>query len=134
MPFTADDLRNRHRANWIRVVGADKDGKPKRRWIQQGMRHSFCSYWLAEHEDIDRCNNERLASLESTIETAVSTGYDAVVALPKFVLFQWLAKIFVGVLYKVTAPLDPRELALRLPLAGLLGLAVFVAQSTTCSG
>jgi hypothetical protein len=48
----------------------------------------------------NRCNNERLASLESTIETAVSTGYDAVVALPKFVLFQWLAKIFVGVLYK----------------------------------
>jgi integrase len=24
------------------------------RWIQQGMRHSFCSYWLAAHEDVNR--------------------------------------------------------------------------------
>jgi hypothetical protein len=24
------------------------------RWIQQGMRHSYCSYWLALHNDIDR--------------------------------------------------------------------------------
>jgi hypothetical protein len=47
-----------------------------------------------------RCNNERLSRLESTVEVAVSSGYDAVVALPKFVLFQWLAKIFVGLLYK----------------------------------
>jgi integrase len=55
MPFTADDLRDHHRANWLRIVGADKDGKPKRRWIQQGMRHSFCSYWLAHNnDDVDR--------------------------------------------------------------------------------
>jgi hypothetical protein len=47
-----------------------------------------------------RCNNERLSRLESTVENAVSSGYDAVVALPKFTLFQWLAKIFVGLLYK----------------------------------
>jgi integrase len=24
-----------------------------KRWIQQGARHSFCSYWLAHHKDID---------------------------------------------------------------------------------
>jgi integrase len=24
------------------------------RWIQQGMRHSFCSYWLATHEDVNK--------------------------------------------------------------------------------
>jgi integrase len=24
------------------------------RWIQQGMRHSFCSYWLMKHEDANR--------------------------------------------------------------------------------
>lgn len=54
MPFTADELRDHHRANWLRVVGADKDGNAKRRWIQQGMRHSYCSYWLALHNDIDR--------------------------------------------------------------------------------
>jgi integrase len=53
-PFSPADLRDHHRANWGRVVGVTKAGKPKRRWIQQGMRHSFCSYWLALHEDIDR--------------------------------------------------------------------------------
>src|SRR5260221_889695 len=46
------------------------------------------------------CNNETLSRVESTVEVAVSSGYDAVIALPKFVLFQWLAKIFVGLLYK----------------------------------
>jgi integrase len=54
MPFTPDELRDHHRANWLRVVSSDKDGNPKHRWIQQGMRHSFCCYWLALHEDIDR--------------------------------------------------------------------------------
>ena len=24
------------------------------KWIQQGMRHSFCSYWLAKHEDVNK--------------------------------------------------------------------------------
>jgi hypothetical protein len=53
------------------------------------------------------CNNERLSRLESTVEIAASSGYDAVVALPKFTLFQWLAKIFVGLLYKdLLLPLD----------------------------
>ena len=54
VPFTADKLRDHHRDNWARVVGVTKNGKPKRRWIQQGMRHSFCSYWLALPGDIDR--------------------------------------------------------------------------------
>src|SRR5258708_5360619 len=53
-PFNARELRNHHRDNWARVVGNNKDGKPKRRWIQQGMRHSFCSYWLVSHgNDVD---------------------------------------------------------------------------------
>jgi integrase len=54
VPFAENELRDHHRKNWLRVVGADTEGKPKRKWIQQGMRHSFCSYWLAENEDIDR--------------------------------------------------------------------------------
>jgi len=54
VPFAQHDLRAHHRANWARVVGVTEDGKPKRRWIQQVMRHSFCSYWLAMHGDIDR--------------------------------------------------------------------------------
>jgi integrase len=24
------------------------------RWIQQGMRHSYCSYWLAMHQDVNK--------------------------------------------------------------------------------
>jgi integrase len=52
-PFTEAELRKHHRDNWARVAGSDEDGKPKLPWIQQGMRHSYCSYWLAEHGDID---------------------------------------------------------------------------------
>ena len=52
--FSASELRSHHRDNWSRVVGVNKKGKPKRRWIQQGMRHSFCSYWLvANNNDVD---------------------------------------------------------------------------------
>jgi hypothetical protein len=54
VPCTADELRDHPRENWARVVCVTKEGKPKRRWIQQGMRHSFCSYWLALHGAIDR--------------------------------------------------------------------------------
>jgi integrase len=51
VPFGRDELRKRHRANWGRVVGLNKAGRPKVRWIQQGMRHSFCSYWLVTHDN-----------------------------------------------------------------------------------
>jgi integrase len=52
--FDRHELRDHHRDNWTRVVGVSKDGKLKRRWIQQGMRHSFCSYWLVAHDnDVD---------------------------------------------------------------------------------
>ena len=52
--FDRHELRDHHRDNWTRVVGVNKDGKLKRRWIQQGMRHSFCSYWLVAHDnDVD---------------------------------------------------------------------------------
>jgi integrase len=50
VPFGRDELRKRHRANWGRVVGLNEAGRPKVRWIQQGMRHSFCSYWLVTHD------------------------------------------------------------------------------------
>lgn len=52
--FDRHELRDHHRHNWKRVVGVNKDGGLKRRWIQQGMRHSFCSYWLVAHDnDVD---------------------------------------------------------------------------------
>jgi hypothetical protein len=40
-------LRAKRRANWKAVAG----GAP---WIQQGMRHTFCSNWLAAHGDVNK--------------------------------------------------------------------------------
>jgi len=46
--FSPSVLRTKRRANWKAAAGK------KARWIQQGMRHSFCSNWLAIHEDINK--------------------------------------------------------------------------------
>jgi integrase len=46
--LTRHRLENRRTANWRAVAG------PKTKWIQDGMRHTFCSNWLALHEKIDR--------------------------------------------------------------------------------
>jgi integrase len=42
----ARKFTNRRRAIQVKA-GVDK-------WIQQGMRHSFCSYWLAKHQDANK--------------------------------------------------------------------------------
>jgi integrase len=47
VPFTSNVLRAKRRANWS--AAADKNTK----WIQQGMRHTFCSNWLALHKDVN---------------------------------------------------------------------------------
>jgi integrase len=47
VPWTFDELRNRREANWSRVSGGKK-------WVHQGMRHSFCSYWLNAFEDVNK--------------------------------------------------------------------------------
>jgi integrase len=41
-------LRTRRLSNWRAAVGK------KVKWIHDGMRHTFCSNWLAMHEKIDR--------------------------------------------------------------------------------
>ena len=47
VPFTPAELRKHHRANY-KAAGV-------RKWIQQGARHSFCSYWMAHHNnEVDR--------------------------------------------------------------------------------
>jgi hypothetical protein len=46
------------------------------------------------------CNNQHLAVIEKRVSTAVSSGFEAVKKLPDAVLYQWLAKIFLGLLYK----------------------------------
>jgi integrase len=47
VPFSSAILRKKRRANWVAVAG-------KARWVQQGMRHTFCSCWLAMHGDINK--------------------------------------------------------------------------------
>jgi integrase len=44
--YTSQQLRTRRRANRAAAGMAS--------WPHQGMRHSFCSYWLAKNEDINR--------------------------------------------------------------------------------
>ena len=44
--YTNSELRTRRAANW-RAAGLEH-------WPQTGMRHSFCSNWLAVHKDVNR--------------------------------------------------------------------------------
>jgi integrase len=52
--LTESELRSHRTANWKRVVGVTEKGKPKQEWLQQGMRHTYCSNWLAEYQDINK--------------------------------------------------------------------------------
>jgi hypothetical protein len=47
-----------------------------------------------------QCNNENLSQLENTVRTAVEQGAEAVRSLPPLALFQWMGKIYYGLLYK----------------------------------
>lgn len=47
VPFSWDELREKRESLWRRVA-------PRRQWIHQGMRHTFCSCWLAKHHDVNR--------------------------------------------------------------------------------
>ena len=47
-----------------------------------------------------KCNNEHLGRLEKRVETAFRSGYSAVKKLPQLVLYQWMGKIFYGILRK----------------------------------
>ena len=44
-PYSGRQLLKHRRANW-KTAGITK-------WIQQGMRHTFCSNWLALHKDVN---------------------------------------------------------------------------------
>jgi hypothetical protein len=43
---TFDELREKRESNLSRVSAG--------RWVHQGMRHSFCSYWLNALEDVNK--------------------------------------------------------------------------------
>jgi hypothetical protein len=57
-------------------------------------------YWDMVIPCCKECNGTWLSRMENKVRTAVDAGADAVRALPKMVLFQWLVKIFIGLLYK----------------------------------
>lgn len=58
VPFSASTLRRKRRQN-------RKNAKVSR-WIQQGMRHTYCSNWLAIHKDV---NQLVLQSGHDSVET-----------------------------------------------------------------
>ena len=47
VPFSPSVLRKKRRANWKAAAGEPA------RWIKQGMRHTFCSNWLAVNPNAD---------------------------------------------------------------------------------
>jgi integrase len=44
-PYSDSETRQHRKANWT--------GAGVTKWIQQGMRHTFCSNWLAMHKDVN---------------------------------------------------------------------------------
>jgi integrase len=52
--LTESVLRARRTANWKCAVGETEEGKAKQKWPQQGMRHTYCSNWLAVHKEINK--------------------------------------------------------------------------------
>lgn len=46
------------------------------------------------------CNGVYLASLEREMSTAVKGGYTAIMRLKEDIIFQWISKIFYGILFK----------------------------------
>jgi hypothetical protein len=47
-----------------------------------------------------KCNNEYLSRLENEIETAINIGPSCVAKVDKIRLYQWVSKIFLGLLYR----------------------------------
>ncbi|HEV7577024.1 MAG TPA: hypothetical protein VGO85_13355, partial [Caldimonas sp.] len=54
------------------------------------------------------CNQEDLSRLETTISSAVASGYDACAALPERLLYLWAGKLYYGILRKETTLLQDR--------------------------
>jgi hypothetical protein len=56
-----------------------------------------------------KCNNMHLCRIEDTIKQATDVGYDAFTKLDELVIYQWLAKIFYGMLFKKLTLLQDRK-------------------------
>jgi hypothetical protein len=56
------------------------------------------------------CNNEHLSRLENVVQEAVTNGFDATAMMPEITLYQWLAKVYVGLLYSgLFLPFDHKK-------------------------
>lgn len=55
------------------------------------------------------CNNEYLANLEREIEKGVNKGYEEFIKIDEVKIFQWMAKIFYGLLFKELSLLFERK-------------------------
>lgn len=62
------------------------------------------------------CNNRKLRPLEDAISNAVAKGYTAFSQLDQLTIYQWIAKIFYGMLFKELSMLKDR----RNPSAGYI--------------
>ncbi len=57
-----------------------------------------------------KCNNEYLSSLESTIQRALEMGYSEFANLDELKIFQWISKMFYGILFKeLSLPIDRKD-------------------------
>jgi hypothetical protein len=58
----------------------------------------------------DECNNGHLARLENIIHESLIQGLEATLKLPEGYLYQWLTKIYIGLLYReLFLPLDRKK-------------------------
>ncbi len=48
----------------------------------------------------NECNNEHLSYIENTIKKALEEGYESFSKLDKNIIFQWISKIFYGLIFK----------------------------------
>ena len=55
------------------------------------------------------CNSQHLGDLESTIQAAIESGYEAVAQLPPLTIYQWVGKIVYGIMRKELGLLRDRR-------------------------
>ena len=56
-----------------------------------------------------QCNNESLSSLELMMQKALNKGYQEIRSVDPLVIYQWVAKIFYGILFKELSLLAERK-------------------------
>ena len=64
------------------------------------LNHTSIKYSQLKVPCCGECNNTHLGSLENRVRSAVEKGYEASSLLPNLVIYQWIGKIFYGILRK----------------------------------